>query len=45
MENKTYETFKKIRKDWNGLNPSTKIIPNKKKYSQKEKHKKKFENE
>lgn len=45
MKNKTYETFKKIRKDWNGLNPSTKIIPNKKKYSRKEKHKKKFENE
>ena len=45
MENKTYETFKKICKNWNGLNPSTKIIPNKKKYSRKEKHKKKFENE
>lgn len=45
MENKTYETFKKVRKDWNGLNPSTKIIPNKKKYFRKEKHKKKFENE
>lgn len=30
MENKTYETFKKIRKNWNGLNPSTRIVPNKK---------------
>lgn len=45
MENKTYETFKKIRKSWNGLNPSTRIVPNKKRYSRKEKHKRKFENE
>lgn len=45
MENKTYETFKKIRKNWNGLNPSTRVVPNKKKYSRKEKYKRKFENE
>lgn len=29
--NSTYEVIKKIRGDWNGVNPVTKIIPNKKK--------------
>ena len=28
--NPTYEVVKKIRGDWNGVNPVTKIIPNKK---------------
>ena len=45
MKNKSYETFKKIRKNRIGLNPSTRGMPNKKKYSRKEKHKRKFENE
>lgn len=38
-----YEMCKKVRGDWNGLNPSTRIIPNKKKYSRKQKYKQKFE--
>ena len=29
--NPTYEVVRKIRGDWNGVNPVTKIIPNKKK--------------
>ena len=29
--NPIYEVVKKIRGDWNGVNPVTKIIPNKKK--------------
>ena len=29
--NSTYETLRHMRKDWNGVNPVTKIIPNKKK--------------
>jgi hypothetical protein len=29
----------KIRKSWGDLNPATKIVPDKKKYSRKEKHK------
>ena len=36
--NSTYETLKHIRKDWNGVNPVTKVIPNKKK-NRKLKHK------
>ena len=27
----SYEVNRKIRKDWNGINPVTRIIPNKKK--------------
>jgi len=27
----SYEVNRKIRRDWNGVNPITKIIPNKKK--------------
>ena len=37
-QNVTFETIKKMRGDWNGVNPVTKIIPNKKK-NQKIKHK------
>ena len=29
--NPTYEVVRKIRGDWNGVNPVTKIIPNTKK--------------
>lgn len=36
----SYEANKKIRKDWNGINPVTKVIPNKKK-DKNVKHKKK----
>lgn len=34
----TYEVARKIRGDWNGVYPVTKVIPNKKK-NRKEKHK------
>ena len=30
-QNTTYETIKKMRGDWGAINPTTKIIPNKKK--------------
>lgn len=39
----SYELYKKVRSNWGALNPSTKIIPNKKKYNRKEKYKKKFD--
>jgi len=32
------ETYESIRRDWGGVSPVTKIIPNKKAYSRKEKH-------
>lgn len=38
-ENFFHETTKKLRGSWNGVNPVTKIIPDKKKYSRKKKHK------
>lgn len=38
-----YEVYKSIRKDWNGLNPVTKIIPDKR--DKKPKHKKKWEDD
>lgn len=34
----SYEVNRKIRKDWNGVNPVTRVIPNKKK-NPKTKHK------
>lgn len=40
-----YEALKKIRGDWGGVNPVTKIIPNKKRYKRKEKHVKRNEEE
>lgn len=41
-KNSTYESAKKIRGDWNGINPVTRIIPDKKKkYSRRKKHKNK----
>lgn len=45
MSQVSYETNKKIRKDWGDIKPYTRIIPNKKK-SQKIKHKgKKYDEE
>ena len=33
--NPTYEAARRIRRDWNGVNPVTKIIPDKTKYTRK----------
>ena len=33
-----YETYKSIRKDWNGVNPVTKVFKDKTKYTRKKKH-------
>lgn len=44
MKQKTWaEIFQKQRRDWGEINPATKIIPNKKKYTRKQKHKEKEE--
>lgn len=37
------ELYQSLRRDWNGVNPITKIIPNKKKTKRHPKHKKSFE--
>ena len=37
--NPTYEAARHIRRDWNGVNPITKMIPDKTKYTRKKKHK------
>ena len=37
--NPTYEAARRIRRDWNGVNPVTKIIPDKTKYTRKKKYK------
>ena len=37
-----YNTYRKIRKDWGEIKPVTQIIPNKKKYSRKQKHKESY---
>lgn len=34
-----YNTYKKIRKDWGEVNPVTRTIPDKKRYTRKQKHK------
>ena len=34
-----YSTYKKIRKDWGEVNPVTRTIPDKKRYTRKQKHK------
>lgn len=39
-KNSTYEAARHLRGSWNGVNPVTKIIPDKTKYSRKKKHKK-----
>lgn len=36
---KSYNTYKKIRKDWGEINPVTRTIPDKKRYTRKQKHK------
>ena len=38
-ENPTYEAARHIRRSWNGINPVTKILPDKTKYTRKKKHK------
>lgn len=40
-EQKRLDSIK--RRDWNGLNPVTRTVPDKKKYSRKDKHKSMFE--
>ena len=37
--NPTYKAARRIRRDWNGINPVTKMIPDKTKYTRKKKHK------
>ena len=37
--NPTYEAARCMRGDWNGINPATRIIPDKTKYTRKKKHK------
>lgn len=39
-----YKKYKSLRNDWGELNPISRIIPDKKKYSRKDKHKKGFKN-
>ncbi len=41
----TFDIYKSIRKDWNGVNPVQRAIPNKKKYNRKEKYKQKYSDE
>ena len=40
ISEKQLNALKKIRGDWGGVKPYTRIIENKKKYNRKEKHKK-----
>lgn len=42
ISEKQLNALKKIRGDWGGVKPYTRIIENKKKYSRKEKHKKDY---
>ena len=37
------QIFQKQRRDWGSIHPATKVIPNKKKYTRKKKHKGKEE--
>ena len=37
------DIFQKQRRDWGSIHPATKVIPNKKKYTRKKKHKGKQE--
>lgn len=39
-EKTTVELYQQIRRDWGDIKPCTKVIPNKKAYNRKEKHKK-----
>lgn len=36
------ELYKGIRKDWGDINPVQRVVPNKKKYTRKQKHKKDY---
>lgn len=38
-ENLTFKAARRIHNDWNRVNPVTRIVPNKKKYQRKSKHK------
>lgn len=40
-----FEIYQSIRRDWGNVNPVTKVIPNKKKYRRKDKHKKNYKDE
>ena len=40
-----FEIYQSIRRDWGNINPVTKVIPNKKKYRRKDKHKKNYKDE
>lgn len=40
-----FEVYQSIRRDWGNVNPVTKVIPNKKKYRRKDKHKKNYKDE
>lgn len=44
MNEKFYSSLKKIRGDWGGVKPYTRIEKDRKKYSRKEKHKKDYKN-
>lgn len=37
-----FEIYQSVRRDWGNVNPVTKVIPNKKKYRRKDKHKKSY---
>lgn len=38
-ENEFYDTYKKVRRSWNGVNPISRIEKDKTKYNRKKKHK------
>lgn len=38
----TIDYLSKIRNSWNGINPVTRVVPDKTKYSRKQKHKKDY---
>ena len=40
-----FEIYQSVRRDWGNVNPVTKVIPNKKKYRRKDKHKKNYNDE
>jgi len=40
-----YDVYKKVRKSWGDVNPVTKIVPDKKKYTRKKKHKRRYEDD
>lgn len=44
-QNYTYDAASRLRSDWGNVKPVSIVFPDKTKYTRKEKHKKKFENE